>query len=315
MRKIIDLIRTYFKEHFSLRYFIPVFFFTALLVFLNYKYDFERRYITYEQHDGKRFLLYLAMYFIAFGGAYLLYVFSKKDRHILKSWKLWLMILFTVLIFSFRWWFYQYNSLVYAHVPILYQNIVIKYIINLSGFIWLFIPCAIYWFFTDRKKQPIYGFHAKGVTLKPYFILLLLMVPLIAAAATQKDFLETYPRLLHTGLPRTGFKNHLLNLLYEVCYSIDFVNTEFFFRGFVILAFARFAGPRVILPMCVFYVAIHFEKPLGETISSFFGGWILGILAYETKSIYGGVIVHLGIALLMEVVALCAHVIFYGLHI
>ncbi len=312
MRKIIGLLKKYYQEHFSLSYFVPVFLFTALLIFINYKVGFERNYITREGHDGKRFLLYVAMYFVSFGGAYLLYLFSKKDRWILRSWKLWAMILFTVLIFSFRWWFYQYNAFVYAHVPILYQNIVIKYIINLSGFIWLFIPCAVYWFFVDRKEMPLYGFHAKGVVLRPYFFLVLLMLPLIAAATTQSDFLETYPRLLHTGLPRAGTKNVILNLIYELCYSIDFVNTEFFFRGFIILAFARFAGPRVILPMCVFYVAIHFEKPLGETISSFFGGWLLGILAYETRSIYGGVIVHLGIALMMEVVALAAHMIKFG---
>lgn len=313
MRKILNLIRTYFREHFSLRYFIPVFLFTALLVWANYKFDLERRYITYETNTGLRFLRYILLYFVSFGGAYLLYLFSPRDRHILRSGKLWALIFFTVIIFSFRWWFYQYNTLVYEHVPVLYQNIVIKYIINLSGFVWLFIPCTIYWFFADRKNQPLYGFQARGVTLKPYFFLLLLMVPLVSGAATQDDFLETYPRLLHTGLPRTGGTNWLLNLLYEVCYSIDFINTEFFFRGFILLAFARFAGPRVILPMCVFYVAIHFEKPLGETISSFFGGWILGILAYETKSIYGGIIVHLGIALLMEIIALGAHVIKYGL--
>lgn len=312
MRKVISLIRNYFKEHFSFRYFLPVALFTALLIYLNYHYHFEERYITNEYDPAKRFIRYFLMYFLALGGAYFLYILNPKDRKLLLSGKLWLMILFTVFIFSFRWWFYQYQDPVYAHVSPLYQNIVIKYIINLSGFIWLFIPCAVYWFIVDRKDMPIYGFHAKGVVLKPYFILLLLMVPLVAAAATQRDFLEMYPRLLHTGLPRSGFKNYVLDFIYEICYALDFVNTEFFFRGFLILAFARFAGPKVILPMCVFYVTIHFEKPLGETISSFFGGWILGILAYETKSIYGGVIVHLGIALLMELVALAAHL-FYGM--
>ncbi len=312
MRKITGLIRHYFKEHFRLAYFVPLCLFTALLTWLNYKFNFEEQYITLEPDSAKRLFRYFAMYLLSFGGAYLLYIFSRQDRSILLSGKLWLMIIATVFIFSFRWWFYQYNSLVYTYVPPQYQNIVIKYIINLSGFIWLFIPCTVYWFFADRKNQPLYGFHAGDVTVKPYFVLLALMIPLVMGAATQEDFLETYPRLLHTGVPRSGTENLLLNLLYEICYSIDFINTEFFFRGFMILAFARFAGPKAILPMCVFYVAIHFEKPLGETISSFFGGWILGIIAYETRSIYGGIIVHLGIALLMEVVALGAHMLKYG---
>lgn len=306
MRKIIGLIRNYYINDFELSYFIPVALFTTILIWANYHFQFEHTYITYEHNQAKRLFLYFAMYFTAFGGAYGLYIFSKKDRHLLKSKKLWLMIIFCVFLFSFRWWFDQYDSLVFKYVPPFYQTIVFKYIINLSGFIWLFIPCCVYWFFVDRKEQPIYGFHAKGVVLKPYFVLILLMVPLIAAATTQPDFLSTYPRLNHTEIPREGFKNILLNAFYEVCYGVDFVNTEFFFRGFLILALARYAGPKVILPMCVFYVTIHFEKPLGETISSFFGGWLLGIIAYETKSIYGGIIVHLGIAMLMEVIALIA---------
>ncbi len=35
------------------------------------------------------------------------------------------------------------------------------------------------------------------------------------------------------------------------------------------------------------YVALHYGKPAGETISSFFGGYILGVLAYQSKNIWG----------------------------
>jgi hypothetical protein len=67
-----------------------------------------------------------------------------------------------------------------------------------------------------------------------------------------------------------------------------------------VLAFVRFAGQDAILPMAVFYCSIHFGKPLAECISSFFGGMLLGIVVYHTKSIWGGLMVHLGIAWLME---------------
>ena len=43
-----------------------------------------------------------------------------------------------------------------------------------------------------------------------------------------------------------------------------------------------------------------FGKPLGEDISSFWCGLLLGIISYNTQSIWGGLIVHLGIAWLME---------------
>lgn len=307
MRKVIKLIRKYFHEHFSFSYFVPVALFTAILIVVEYYFNIEQNYIDFEANTTKRLINYCLMYFIAFGGAYGLYIFSNKDRVLIKNPKLWAMIVYAVLLFSVRTWFYHYIHITEAYVPVEFQTVVKKYFINLQGFIFLFIPIVIYWKIQDARNQPLYGFHYKDVTLKPYFILLLLMVPLVVGAATQPDFLETYPRANHLFLPAGRSINSLLTAFYEVCYAADFVTTEFFFRGFLILAFARYVGPKSILPMCVFYVTIHFGKPLGETISSFFGGWILGILAYETKSIYGGVIVHLGIAMLMELVAMIAH--------
>jgi hypothetical protein len=40
---------------------------------------------------------------------------------------------------------------------------------------------------------------------------------------------------------------------------------------------------------------------MGEAISSFFGGMLLGIVSYRTQSVWGGLLVHLGIAWLMEI--------------
>jgi membrane protease YdiL (CAAX protease family) len=309
MKKVVYLLRKYFKEHFSLSYFIAIVLFTAGLVAVEYRYDVERNYIDFEYDSTKRLLRYCMMYGLAFGGAYLLYIFSGKDRHLLANRKLWMMVALAVLLFSVRTWFHYYSSFIHEHIPVGYQTVFTKYVINLQGLIFLFIPVTVYWFWADRREQALYGFKTKDVLLKPYFILLLLMLPLLIGAATQPDFLTIYPRVFKLDLPADSPYKLVLSVFYELVYATDFVTTEFFFRGFLILAFARYAGPQAILPMCVFYVTIHFGKPLGETISSFFGGWILGILAYETRSIYGGIIVHLGIALMMELVAYIAHLI------
>ena len=42
---------------------------------------------------------------------------------------------------------------------------------------------------------------------------------------------------------------------------------------------------------------------MAEAISSFFGGLLLGIISYNTKSIWGGLIIHIGIAGSMEILA------------
>ena len=98
-------------------------------------------------------------------------------------------------------------------------------------------------------------------------------------------------------LPRVHWYDRLA---YELSYGVDFLSIEIFFRGFIVLALAHFVGRDAILPMAAFYCVIHFGKPIPECISSYFGGLILGVLTFETQTIIGGLMVHLGIAWMME---------------
>lgn len=301
MKKIIGYLRDYFKEDCSYPYLFLLMILLAGTVVLNFGYISEDTFIKNDPRAGWRLVKYLAGYFVMFGGAYALQaVMDRKDAR-LRDGRLWLLIAFAVVLFSVRAWWQQPTSWL-AHVPLAYYTLIHKLIINLTGFVALCIPCTVYWLAVDRKTENLYGLKAKGVVLWPYFVLILLMLPLLLWAGTQPDFQQVYPRANHLYLQKEQPYYVAGTVLYELCYSLDYVVTEFFFRGFLIIAFARFVGSKAILPMCAFYVAIHFDKPLGECISSFFGGLILGILAYRTRSIYGGIIVHLGIALLMELV-------------
>jgi hypothetical protein len=151
----------------------------------------------------------------------------------------------------------------------------------------------------DKHDEPFYGVQGKNFQSRPYLFMLLAMVPLIAFATTQPDFQAAYPKWQNVVFLKQE-KNAMYFLLYELSYGSDFITIELFFRGFLVLAFLKYAGKEAILPMAVFYCTIHFGKPLGECISSFFGGLILGIITYHTKNILGGLMVHLGIAWLME---------------
>jgi membrane protease YdiL (CAAX protease family) len=158
-------------------------------------------------------------------------------------------------------------------------------------------------------EGPAPGIQTNSFKVKPYLLLLLGMVPLIAFAATQNDFLHTYPKVQRIDVIDKYVQHSFpWKGLYELSYGIDFVTIEFFFRGFLVLAFARFAGKHAILPVAAFYCSIHFGKPLFECITSYFGGIILGAVVYNTRSIWGGLIVHLGIAWLMELGGYLGHV-------
>jgi hypothetical protein len=145
------------------------------------------------------------------------------------------------------------------------------------------------------------GLTTRGFDARPYFGLLLLLVPVVALAATQPDFLHVYPKVKNVAFI-DGYASPVWpwKLGYELSYGLDFLSIELFFRGLLVIGFVRYAGEQAILPMAAFYCTIHFGKPMAECISSFFGGLILGVLAYRTRSILGGLIVHLGLAWMME---------------
>lgn len=131
--------------------------------------------------------------------------------------------------------------------------------------------------------------------------MLAIMLPLIGVASTLPDFLASYPQVQDFASLDFSNASHFKHLaLYELLYGLDFFSIEFFFRGFMVLAFVGIVGPRAILPMAYVYLVIHWNKPMGELISSFFGGSLLGIIAYYSRSIVGGIIVHVGIAWMME---------------
>ena len=92
-------------------------------------------------------------------------------------------------------------------------------------------------------------------------------------------------------------------MIFEFIYGADFFNVELLFRGFFVVGIAQVLGKHAIMPTVVIYCYLHFGKPVGEAISSILGGYILGIIAFYTRSLLGGVTIHIGIAWLMEAVA------------
>jgi hypothetical protein len=155
---------------------------------------------------------------------------------------------------------------------------------------------------TKLKERSFFGFTTRSSNLKPYALILVCLVPLVAIASTQPDFLLTYPKVKSIDFI-SGYASPIWpwKILYEISYGLDFVSIELFFRGFLVIGLARFVGVNAILPMAAFYCTIHFGKPLGECISSYFGGLALGVISFRTRSIFGGLIVHLGLAWLMEI--------------
>jgi membrane protease YdiL (CAAX protease family) len=92
--------------------------------------------------------------------------------------------------------------------------------------------------------------------------------------------------------------------MWECLYAAQFFSLEFFFRGFWLRACKTQMGSGAVLAMIVPYCMIHYGKPLPETLGAIFAGLALGTLAMRTRSIWGGILIHVGIAVSMDVAAL-----------
>jgi len=296
---IFKYIRNYYQQEINLYYFLLILLLTAACIWLNYGYQLELRHIRGGETKPGHFLGYYFLYFTPFALAFFLQPLFFKDCAYYKNHWFWIILVLAPAFFSFRVNFDLHQLLIKKIWAGDEQEFWIRSLNWVVRVFVVLLPVYIVWWIKDRNNQPFYGSKALN-SIKPYLVMLLIMVPLIALASTQNDFLQMYPKakfLTQLELP----SKKIYYFFYELCYGFDFISIEFFFRGFLILSLLKICGPHCIIPAACFYCTIHFGKPLGEAISSFWGGLLLGIISYNTRSIWGGLVVHLGIAWLMEI--------------
>jgi len=93
-------------------------------------------------------------------------------------------------------------------------------------------------------------------------------------------------------------------LVWEAAYAFQFFSLEFFFRGFLLNGLRGKIGHYAIFLMVLPYMMIHFQKPFLETVGAIIAGTVLGTLALRTRNIWGGVTIHVAVAISMDVAAL-----------
>lgn len=293
MKSVFAYISNFYTNSFRLFYFVLVLLLMGTVIYLNYWHNLEDRFAT------GSFTGFYLLYFIPFAAAFFLQLLFFKDCTYYRNYWFWIILILGPAFFSFRVNFNWQESLIssiWKAEALIYWTRCINWVVRVFV---VLIPVYIIWRIKDRSNQPFYG-SAAVKDIKPYLIMLLIMIPLIALASTQKDFLSMYPKARFINTLSIADEKWRY-VVYELCYGFDFVSIEFFFRGFLILSLLKICGQQCIIPVACFYCTIHLGKPMGEAISSFWGGILLGIVSYNTRSIWGGLLVHLGIAWLMEI--------------
>lgn len=136
---------------------------------------------------------------------------------------------------------------------------------------------------------------------KIYAGLLLVAAPFVVIASTTIEFQHRYP-LYDIAVGQTGVWGDLA--VWWPFYFAQFVAVETFFRGFLAIGLSRSLGTTSILVATVPYLMIHFVKPPAEALAAIVGGIVMGTLALRTRSIWWGVLLHVSVAALMDVLSL-----------
>ena len=153
--------------------------------------------------------------------------------------------------------------------------------------------------FVFREKIRDHGLSFEGFRSHVWIYAVFYAFVLVAVTAVSftGDFAHYYP--FYKGSSRSWFDF----LAWEAMYAAQFWSLEFFFRGFWLRA-CRSMGANAIWAMVVPYCMIHFGKPFAECLAAILAGVVLGTLSMRTRSIWSGFLIHVSVAISMDIAAL-----------
>lgn len=132
---------------------------------------------------------------------------------------------------------------------------------------------------------------------RTYLALLVAVLPAVLAVSFTPAFQQSYPFYRQAGRSLLDF------LAWEIPYLLTFIAVEFFFRGYLLFGLRRAFGSHALFISMLPYCMIHVLKPAPEAFASIFSGLLLGSLALCTGSLWCGVLLHVTVALSMDLLA------------
>jgi membrane protease YdiL (CAAX protease family) len=116
-----------------------------------------------------------------------------------------------------------------------------------------------------------------------------LMAPVILFLGNRDTSMIEYYNSWQEGLPWKTF--------------LDLIGWEFLFRGWILFGYARKYGPDALWLQSVPFALVHIGKPEVETLSTIFGGFAFGWVAWRTRSFLYPLLIHWFIATFIIIVA------------
>lgn len=262
MKKIASDLKDFVRSDFNAAFYSYTFLFLALTIYLNYTWDFEKKWIN----DSNA----LKDYFFSFTfNAFAYYAIAVpkalwyKEKYLHSS-LFWIKSSLFLLILSVDGSFYHHTEYLFNRVDLNYEEKVYlnKIITNVYPSLIYFVPLIILKSIYDRNEKGLYGLSIKGFDYSVYLVFLLLMAPLILWASFQPDFIDNYPTFKPWKINQVfGMTELQMSIVYEIFYLLDFVTVELLFRGAMVIGLSSIMGRHAILPMVVTYAFYILANP------------------------------------------------------
>ncbi|HVG15532.1 MAG TPA: hypothetical protein VM935_11245, partial [Chitinophagaceae bacterium] len=210
MRIILGYLAAYLSRS-NKKYLFLTSLFTAVAIFINYHFGVEDRIVLmpYSARFGAWYLVFAAAFFVPYGLGFLF------SRQLPKPQKFYFLLLIAPAIFAWKMAAPVSFTISANGVENSYWNKVLYWPVKLAV---VTILVSIVWRIM-KEEQPLYGMSSNKLHLRPYVIMLLIMLPLIAIASTQPDFLEVYPKLHNVSFFGSPSGQIAYKLLYELSYG------------------------------------------------------------------------------------------------
>jgi membrane protease YdiL (CAAX protease family) len=210
-----------------------------------------------------------------------------------------ILLLTPVLLVTFKYygskqWYFEAlrNSFVLADNPELTSAL---YVFFASFILFGIVPLLV---IRLVFKEPVssYGLQLGDITFgwKAVAILSPLFVLSAYPSSFMPEFLAEYPLYPGAGATTGAFIGHAFSYLFF------YIGWEIYFRGFMQFGLrSAFGDWNSILIQVMASCLVHIGKPAAETYSSILGGLVWGVLAFRSRSIVYGLVIHwlLGVAL------------------
>ncbi|MEO0288253.1 MAG: CPBP family glutamic-type intramembrane protease [candidate division WOR-3 bacterium] len=173
----------------------------------------------------------------------------------------------------------------------------------INGMLIIYFFFFILYFYLNRKfslKNFNISFKDKRNSFILIIVSIMIITPIIFIVSRNPQFKSVYPLFKIMKNSKYDF------IRYEFAFLYFFFFWEFYFRGIMLKSFKDvFKDDFVaIILQSLIFTFLHFGKPGLETLSSFFGGFILGFFSLKLNSIFPAFFLHFYISFLMDILSI-----------